>query len=518
MKPPRIARLSAITICLALLSAACGSTSTNHPATEPNGGATNGGATNDTSSATAPFVVQPIEWKDCKVDATGTPATAGVTCGYLEVPFDYDNPDLGSFVLFLKKRAADPALRIGSMLVNPGGPGFGGSSLASDAGYYFSSTLVQYFDIIGWDPRGTGESTPAVDCVDSFDEYFGLDSPPETPEENQALIDAGEAFSKMCDENSGSILPYISTRSSATDMNSIREALGEDKITYFGFSYGSELGATWATMFPDTVRAAVFDGAVDPAVTATEEGLSQAKGFEGSLNTFLAKCAATPSCEFYNGGKSAAALDKLLLSIDAQPLMVSADRTAVTQGVAFTAIAQAMYSDSLWPQLEAALASAQKGDGSGLLGLYDDYFQRNSDGSYGNQLEAFLAISCLDDPGASSIEEIAASVKMFTDAAPRLGGNFAYGYACTNWPVQPAQKVKITGVGAGPIVVVGTTGDPATPLSSTRNMAKALEQGILLVVEADQHTGYGSNKCIVDAVDNYLIKLTKPTNELVCKS
>ena len=239
MKPLGIARLSAITICLVLFSAACGSISNNQPATE-----LDSGATDNTSSTAAPFAAQPIDWKACKADAAGTPAAAGVTCGYLEVPFDYDNPDLGSFVLFLKKRAADPALRIGSMLVNPGGPGFGGSSLASDAAYYFSSTLVKYFDIIGWDPRGTGESTPAVDCVDSYDKYFGLDSPPETPEENQALIDAGAAFSKMCDENSGSILPYISTRSSATDMNSIREALGEDKITYFGFSYGSELGAT----------------------------------------------------------------------------------------------------------------------------------------------------------------------------------------------------------------------------------------------------------------------------------
>ena len=511
VKPLGHARLPAITICLALLGAACGSASTNQSTTD-------GGATTTTSSASSQSIVQPIEWKACKADATGAPATVGVTCGYLEVPFDYDNPDLGSFVLFLKKRDADPALRIGSMLVNPGGPGFGGSSLASNAEFYFSSTLVRYFDIIAWDPRGTGESTPAVNCVDSFDEYFGLDSPPETPQEDQALIDAGKAFSKMCDENSGSILPYISTRASATDMNSIREALGEDKITYFGFSYGSELGATWATMFPNTVRAAVLDGAVDPGATATQEGLSQAKGFEGSLNAFLAKCAATPSCQFYNGGKPGAALDKLLLSIDARPLVVSSDRTLVTQGVAFTAIAQSMYSDSLWPQLELALVSAQNGDGSGLLGLYDQYYQRNADGSYGNELEAFLAISCLDDPGASSIEEVAASVKMFVDAAPRLGANFAYGYACTNWPVPPAQKVKITGVDAGPIVVVGTTGDPATPLSATRNMAKALEQGILLVVEADQHTGYGTNKCIVDAVDDYLIKLTKPTNELVCKS
>ena len=190
----------------------------------------------------------------------------------------------------------------------------------------------------------------------------------------------------------------------------------------------------------------------------------------------------------------------------------------MTQGVAFTAIAQAMYSDSYWPQLQSALADAQKGDGAGLLALYDDYYQRKSDGSYGNELEAFLAISCLDDPGASSVEEVDASVDAFISAAPRLGANFAHGYSCALWPVKPAEKVVISGKGAGPIIVIGTTGDAATPLSSTRKMAKALESGVRLVVEADQHTGYGTNTCIIMEVDNYLIDLTVPVNETICKS
>jgi pimeloyl-ACP methyl ester carboxylesterase len=460
-------------------------------------------------------VPQPIDWKTC--DSAAAPSN--ITCGFIEVPFDYNNPDQGSFVLSVKKRAAaDPTLRVGSLLVNPGGPGFGGSSLAVDAEYYFSTTLLQYFDIIAWDPRGTGDSTPAVDCVDQYDPYFGLDSPPDTPEEKQALIDAGAAFDNKCEEGSGSILPYISTRASATDMNSIREALGEDRISYFGFSYGSELGATWATLFPGTVRAAVLDGAVDPNSTALEEGISQAAGFEQQLNAFLADCAKTPTCAFYNGGNPAAALDNLLLSINATPLVVSANRTPVTKGVMFTAIAQAMYSDSFWPQLDSALAAAQNGDGSGLLALYDSYFQRKPDGTYGNELEAFVAISCLDDPGAASVEDVDASVKRFTDAAPRLGANFAYGYVCTNWPVKPSLKVKVTGIGAGPIIVVGTTGDPATPLEATRKMAKALEHGVLLIVEAQQHTGYGTNACIVNAVDAYLINLTVPANETLCKT
>ena len=469
---------------------------------------------NTTQSSTT-FSVGGINWAACP----DTAPESLVQCGNLEVPFDYDNPDEGSFVLYIKRRQATvPSERIGSLLVNPGGPGFGGSSLADDASYYFSETLLNRFDIIGWDPRGTGLTTPAVDCVDSFDEYVGLDSPPDTPEEKQALIDASQAFNDKCEENAGTILPYISTRASAADMNSIRLALGEEKITYFGFSYGSELGATWATMYPNTVRAAVLDGATDPLSTSTEAGLAQAGGFEKQLTTFLAQCSKKATCEFHNDGNSEDAIDALLLDLDANPLVVSAERTPVTQGVAFTAIAQAMYSDSYWPQLQSALADAQKGDGAGLLALYDDYYQRKSDGSYGNELEAFLAISCLDDPGASSVEEVDASVDAFVAAAPRLGANFAHGYSCALWPVPQAQQVTVSGKGAGPIIVIGTTGDASTPLSSSRKMAKALESGVLLVVEADQHTGYGINTCIIMEVDNYLIDLTVPVNETICKS
>ncbi len=491
----------ATVVTLALTITACGNSSSSTDTTTPS-----------LDNATA-FVVNPIEWNTCE----GSTSTE-VECGNIEVPFDYSDPDKGSFVLYVKKHnAANPADRIGSMMVNPGGPGFGGSSLADDAEYYFSQDLIDRFDIIAWDPRGTGESTPAVDCVDTFDEYFGLDSPPETPEEKQALIDASQAFNDKCAENSGTILPYISTRASAQDINSLRLALGEEKVSFFGFSYGSELGTTWATMFPETVRAIVVDGAVDPNASSIQEGMNQAKGFEGQLATFLKQCSERTTCEFHNNGDAEAAFDKLVLDIDAKPLEVSKDRTPVTQGVLFTAVAQAMYSDYYWPQLSEALSAAQNGDGEGILQLYDDYYQRKADGTYGNELEAFLAISCLDDPGATSTKEVDSHIEDFIAAAPRLGGNFAYGYSCALWPVKQATKVSITGKGAGPIVVVGTTGDPATPLESPRKMAQGLEQGILIVVDANQHTGYGANNCVVKAVDDYLIKLTVPAKDLTCK-
>ena len=492
---------SVIALVGLLAVAACGNSSSSSDTTV------------NSLDTTTTFVVNAIEWKACE----GSTSTE-VECGNIEVPFDYADPDQGSFVLYVKKHnAASPADRIGSMMVNPGGPGFGGSSLADDAQYYFSQDLIDRFDIIAWDPRGTGESTPAVNCVDTFDEYFGLDSPPETPEEKQALIDASQAFNDKCAENSGTILPYISTMASAQDINSLRLALGEEKVSYFGFSYGSELGTTWATMFPETVRAIVVDGAVDPNASSVQEGMNQAKGFEGQLTTFLKQCSEKTTCAFHNGGKAEDAFDKLVLDIDTTPLEVSKDRTPITQGVLFTAVAQAMYSDYYWPQLSEALNAAQGGDGKGILQLYDDYYQRNTDGTYGNELEAFLAISCLDDPGATSAEEVDLHIEEFITAAPRLGGNFAYGYSCALWPVKQADKVTITGKGAGPIVVIGTTGDAATPLESTRKMALGLEQGILIVVDANQHTGYGANNCVVKAVDEYLIKLKVPANETTCK-
>jgi pimeloyl-ACP methyl ester carboxylesterase len=402
------------------------------------------------------------------------------------------------------------------MLVNPGGPGFGGTSLPENADSYFSTTLIDTFDIIGWDPRGTGESTPAVDCVDNYDTYFTDDPSPETEAEHQALIDISKAFNDECEKKSGEFLPYISTNSTARDMDMIRAALGEEKITYFGFSYGSELGATWATMFPSTVRAAVFDGATDPTSNYMQGGLDQAKGFETEFTKFLAQCSANKKCPFYNNGNSEGAFDTLIKELDERPLLVSKNRTLVNQGVAYTAVSQAMYSSTMWAELEIALADAQKGDGAGLLGLFDSYYQRTPDGKYGNELEAFNAILCLDDPGPTTVEETDSYIPQFLEVAPRLGISFTGGYTCVFWPAKPDPRIEITGKGAGPIIVVGTTGDAATPLASSRKMASALEDGRLIVVSEDRHTGYGANDCVVSAVDNYLITTKVSFAEKAC--
>jgi pimeloyl-ACP methyl ester carboxylesterase len=417
----------------------------------------------------------------------------------------------------MRRPAEIPESRIGSLLVNPGGPGFGGTTVAEQAEWYFSTELLEQFDVVGWDPRGTGASTPAVDCTEDYDRYFGIDSPPNDDAAKQKMIDLTQEFVDLCVALNGEMLKYISTEASARDMDSIRNALNEDKISYFGFSYGSELGATWVTLFPDTVRAAVFDGASDPNASGFDQSMAQLKGFEQQLTAFLADCAKRVSCKIYNNGKPAALFDQLAIVIDTKPIVVSSDRTPVTQGVFYTAVVQAMYSNTLWPQLETALADAAKGNGAQLLALYDDYFQRQPDGSYGNELEAFLAISCLDDPEGSTVADVDADVARFAAAAKRLGENFGYGYACALWPHRVAERVVVTGKGAGPIVVIGTTGDAATPLASTRKAANNLEQGVLVIVEADRHTGYGLNSCVVQNVDAYLILLKAPKNETYCK-
>ena len=429
-----------------------------------------------------------------------------VQVGHLEVPLNYDDPSLGTIDLYVTRHLADPAQRIGSLLVNPGGPGFGGSDFAIYADQIYSQTLLDHFDIIGWDPRGTGLSTPAIDCVDDYDHYFAdTDITPDDDAEKQQLIDLATEFTNNCVANNADLLPYVGTNNSARDMNAIREALGEDKISYFGFSYGSELGATWATLFPDTVRAAVLDGAADPDADFVESGLQQAAGFEGSIATFLAQCSTNPTCAFNNGGDAEGAFDALMADIDDRPIPTIDGRPDLSRGMALVGVADAMYSERKWPDLERALADAQVGDGAGLLALYDDYFQRQPDGTYDNSLEAFQVIVCEDDSDRLTVAEDDSTAYDYNVVAPRFAPGTTGSYFCTFFPAAHDPRVQITGKGAGPILVMGTTGDPATPLQSTRNMAKALEDGRLVIVTADQHTGYGVNQCSFDVVDNYLI-------------
>ncbi len=455
------------------------------------------------------FEPQPIVWEQYN-DA--------VDVGTLEVPVDYADPDGERFELFLARyNALDQENKIGTLLVNPGGPGYPGTDLAFTAADRYDRPLLERFDIIGWDPRGAGLSDPPIDCIDDYDAYFGIDSTPADDAERANYVGAAERFAAECQAKNAEILQHVGTNASARDIDVIRRALGEEQISYFGFSYGSELGGVWATMFPETVRAMVIDGAADPTADQGESATQQLRGFESALSAFLAQCSADESCAFNNRGDAEGAFDALMAQLDAAPIVGAPDRPLVNRDVAIFGILTAMYSDSFWPALAESLADAQLGDGGGLLQLFDAYYQRAPDGTWGNHLEAFRVISCIDRDDQRSVEELDAAAVELHEAAPRIVPEGSLGrYMCTFLPPSDDRRQEITGNGAGPVMVIGTTGDPSTPLDSTRRMADVLEDGRLVIVDANQHTGYGLNRCVIDAVNAYLIDLEAPADETEC--
>ncbi|MGB0114741.1 MAG: alpha/beta fold hydrolase [Ilumatobacteraceae bacterium] len=438
--------------------------------------------------------------------------------GWLTVPVDYDDPQGDTIDLYVTRHRASAADPIGPMLANRGGPGADGATFGLRATAWFGDEITDDFDVIGWDPRGTGQSEGAVDCIDDdqYDLFFSTpDITPDDQAERDELVELAEQYAAQCIERVDT-LQYIGTNNSARDMDALRQALGVDQVSYFGFSYGSELGGVWATLFPTTVRAAVFDGAGDPDASPLESSLQQGAGFEASLTTFLARCSSDSSCPFHNDGDAEAAFDRLLASLDESPLPSADGRPDVNLGVAVIALAQSMYSERYWPAFERALEDAAVGDGAGLLQLHDAYFERQPDGTYSNLIESFQAINCADQADRPTVEESDAEVDAVLDVAPRIFPYTTGSYSCTFFPEALDPRVEITGIGAGPIVVIGTTGDPATPLESSRAMAAALEDGRLVVVDANEHTGYRSDECVQDIVHEYLVQLVPPEDDTIC--
>ncbi len=467
-----------------------------------------------TDAPTEPVSTEPLDYSIVFEDLG-----AGVDGGWVTVPVDYDDPQGDTIELWVTRHRAPEADRVGVLFSNPGGPGVPASSMASSVRGFFEDPLVERFDIVAWDPRGTGLSGGSVDCIedDEYDRYFGSsDITPETDDERQELIDLAQDFAAACEEDN-ELLAYLGTNNSARDMDAIRQALGEDQVSFLGYSYGSELGAVWATLFPDTVRAAVLDGAAHPDSQGIEPAKQQQLGFERVFETFLAQCSENESCAFHNDGDAEAAYDELLASLDENPVSAPAGRPVVGQEIAVSGIIQAMYTDRRWPALERALDDAVNGDGSGLLALHDSYFQRDpSDGSYSNLLESFQAISCADEPDRLEPEESDARAEELIGIAPRLFPYTTSSYTCNFFPAPADPRAEITGERAGPIVVIGTTGDPSTPLASSAAMADALEEGTLVTVEANRHTAYRSGDCINDIVHQYLIWLEVPEPDARC--
>ncbi|HKH25907.1 MAG TPA: alpha/beta hydrolase [Acidimicrobiia bacterium] len=453
-----------------------------------------------------------LDWKACGGDSE---------CAKLTVPLDYQHPNSGKTirVALLRVRATDRKNRIGSLLLNPGGPGAPGAEFAQDFASILPEELQKRFDIVGFDPRGTGDTAP-VKCQDNLDGVFAADYSPDSPAERADLAVRLQQLAQSCQERSGNLLPFVSSENTVRDMDRIRQAVGDNKLTYVGYSYGTYLGTLYAKVFPKKVRALVLDGAIDPNLSAVEIGSEQAGGFERSLDAFLANCSANRRCPFYNAGDSAGAFDRLAAQVDAQPIPAGDGRT-LGGGEFDLGIAQALYSGRLgYPRLQQALAAALRGDGKRLLGLSDEYTGRHDDGSYDSSQPAFWAIGCRDGPAVGGPEAYEAAEAQFRAAAPRVGvALLNAGLICAYWPVPPVKSVAPIRIeGTPPILVIGTTNDPATPLKWSQGLARELSSGVLLTAEGTQHTSFATtgNTCVDDAAVTYLVDLQPPPNDTKC--
>lgn len=444
----------------------------------------------------------------------------GVEEATLTVPVDHTDTDGPTMDLHVTRRVAtDPDKRIGSLIVNPGGPGFGASMMVTQASMIFQEELLASFDIVALDPRGTGESTPAIDCFDDYDRLTSLSDPtPADEQARRAQMDESRALVESCVERTGDAIAHMTTAATARDIDLLRRALGEDTISYFGTSYGCELGATWATLFPGTVRAAVLDACADPTADSLDSMRQQARGFQSSLETFMAMCVSVgPECPIPHDGDPAEALRTLWDRVATEPIPGIPGRPDVNESTLQTALIAAMYTEDLWPVLAEAIATALAGDGSTLTELADSYYQRRPDGTWGNELEAFTVISCLDARSTPTDAEYEAISGELSTIAPLLYPEDVFITSqCPYLPAAGESPVTITGAGAPVLLVIGNTGDPATPFASTQRMAAALESAVLVAVESNNHGGYGINDCINEAVHRYLIDGTAPQEGTRC--
>jgi pimeloyl-ACP methyl ester carboxylesterase len=453
-----------------------------------------------------------LEWTECG---------DGLECATVPAPLDYARPSGREIDIALARLPAAGA-RIGSLLVNPGGPGASGVDFLRSIAAEAPAALHERFDIIGFDPRGTGGTIP-IDCTENPTTFTDLDPTPDTPSEESELFAAARDFANDCRRRNSDILEFIDTVSSARDIEAIRVALDEETISYFGYSYGTQLGATYAGLYPERVRAFVLDGALDPALSAEDLVIEQARGFESALNAFLADCSANLECVFTApDGDLGAALDEILADADRDPLPVEGDTRTVNEGVAMVGVLTALYDKEFgWPLLAESLASAQEGDGSGLQLLADFYNDRQEDGSYSNLLETYFAIECLDQPFPRGEDGYESLLPEILAVAPRTGPSVAAGtnLPCAFWPIEATgDPAPIRAAGAAPILVVGTTNDPATPYSWSQALASQLESGVLLTREGEGHTAYQQGSACIDAaIETYLVTLQPPPDNTVCQ-
>jgi len=444
---------------------------------------------------------QRLDWQSCG---------HGFFCSTMLAPLDYAKPDGTAITLMVAKRPAKSDKRLGSLIINPGGPG------GSGVGYvgYFDAAGLDDYDIIGWDPRGVGRSTP-VSCWGQadLDRYFAMDSSPDDAAELQARIDEQANFGRSCLNGSGTLLEHISTMETVRDLDLLRGLVGDAKLNYFGASYGTRIGALYAETYPQRVGRMILDGAVDVNDTSK---ITQVDGFERALHHFASWCA-EDKCRLGSQQDDVIFVIKDFLDgLDQQPLKAG-DRM-LSQQQAVEAVFYSMYGGTAsWPMLREALEKAIfDKDGSKMLQLADASDRRNRDGSYGQLNYAFPAIRCLDSTD-NSVRLAERRLAQESRSAPILGPLNGPDLVCAMWPVKSAPKPpRVDVTGAPPIIVVGTTGDPATPYEYAQSMAQELGSGVLVTLDGEGHLAYGQSACVRKLVVAYLVDNEVPRDGTRC--
>ena len=462
------------------------------------------------------FYDQALEWKPCDDHPD-------FRCATLTVPMDYAHPEGKDLYLsMIELPAGSPARRLGALVVNPGGPGESGIDYVLDATDAIDATVRERYDIVGFDPRGVGESDP-VHCASGaeMDTVLAADPVPTTSAQIARMSAMTKAFVQGCTTISGPEARFVGTRDAVRDMDVIRAALREPKLTYLGFSYGTFLGATYAGEFPTHVGRMVLDGAIDPSLTPEQVAFPQAKSFDTNARAFLADCVRRPRCPMGRSlGAATRSLQAFLTGLTRKPLPTIDPARPLTSGLGYLGALEAMYSTARWASLRTALRQAKAGHGDDLAALADDLTGRVGQATYqGNLEDALTAVGCDDvvQPGGlARVEKLADALNA---KAPIFGRFVAWGLlGCAYWPYPaPAPPAPITAKGSGPIVVVGTTGDPATPYAEAVGLAKQLAEGHLLTRRGNGHTAYHQGSfCIDSAIDTFLLGGTIPPRGTVC--
>ncbi|WP_461000042.1 alpha/beta hydrolase [Streptomonospora sediminis] len=510
-------RVLCAALALVLLAAAAGC-SDGGKGGGPGDGAASGGPL-------AQFYGQRIDWHDCG---------DGAECGTFQVPLDYARPG-GKVLEIAAKRvpatSPDPA---GSLVVNPGGPGGSGVDYAAAASRTVGEPVRERFDVVGFDPRGVQRSSP-ITCLrrSAMDDFLAVDFTSEDGDSDPAevsgpglneLADLNRGFVEGCREHSGELMMHMGTDDVARDMDVLRSALGDDKLTFLGKSYGTFLGAHYADRFPERVRALVLDGALHPSAGIVELGMQQAEGAEIALQAFIGDCLDRSDCPL--GGPSdsvesaTAKLAGLLEDSGRDPLDsgLGDGRTAHRSWLEL-GVHSALYSERSWQQLRSALTEAFDGDGTRLLEMAGNLYNRGDTAEYANYTSALVSVNCSDRKSPRDIGAFADAVDRADTASPLFGASLTWGsLTCAYWPADAAPETEpLDAPGAPPILVVGTTRDSATPYEWAEAMANELDSGVLLTRDGDGHTAYGhGNACVDDAVDTYLLRAKPPAKGTVC--